>query len=84
MTSDPSLREVIEDIVDDKINQMPSPEKCEITKIHDDNTHVDVKLDRTEDELSYLLAIGDNLTVGHTGIIIYLNGGFDECIVITK
>lgn len=68
-------------IVQNEIQSIPAPQKCRITKIYDGG-YVDAKL--SIGELKYIPTISNNLQIGNIGIVIYLNGGFDECIIITK
>lgn len=69
-------------IVQHEIQQQPAPMKCTITKIYNDHNHVDVLTDNGI--LKYAETIGNNLTIGNTGVVIFLNQSFDEYIIITK
>lgn len=77
-----SINDQIEIIIDDKLNKLPYPVKCRITKVYTGNEYVDVETENGE-VLTYILAIGNNKIVGKTGVILYLNGGFTDCIILT-
>lgn len=76
-----SLGEEIEITINSKIANIPYPVKCEITRVYSDN-RVDVDTDLGN--LSYVECIGNNLSVGNVGILLFLNGKDDEYIVITN
>lgn len=67
----------IEDIVDAKINQLPTVEVVTITTVHDTN-HCDVKLNDTT--IDYLLCIGTPRE-NETALIIPYNNTY---VVITR
>lgn len=75
------INEGIEIQINNKLREQPYPVKCKITKVYDGNEYVDVSTDNGNHE--YIQAIGNNKIVGKTGVLIYLNGGFTDCIVIT-
>lgn len=77
-----SINDQIEIIIDDKLNKLPYPVKCRITKVYTGNEYVDVETENGE-VLTYILAIGNNKIVGKTGVILYLDGGFTDCIILT-
>ena len=77
-----TLGDSIQNQIDNAIQTIPHPMKCTITKVYDDNKHVDIKSDLGE--IPYLECIANNPTVNNTGILIFLNGSNDEMIVITK
>ena len=81
MANQPTINNGIETIVDQKIAEIPIPMKVTITKVYDDNKHVDVKTSN-EDTLEYLLAIGNNLAANHTGILLVVDN--NEMIIITR
>ncbi len=56
--------------------------KCTITKVYEDNKHVDINCDLGD--LEYVETISNNLTKGNIGVLIFLNGSSDEYIVLTK
>ena len=68
--------------IDDTINKQPYPTRCTITKIYPDNKHADIET--STGTIEYVETISNNLTVGNTGILIYLNNTFDDYIVLTK
>ena len=68
--------------IDDTLKKHPYPTRCTIIKKYSDNIHADIE---TEDgTLEYVETISNNLTVGNTGILIFLDNTFDDYIVITK
>jgi len=78
----PQLDEQIAIIVKDEINQLPTPMRCTILKIYDDNFHVDVETENGV--LRYVETISNNLAVGNTGVLIFLDNDPKEYIVLTK
>lgn len=76
------LDEQIEPIVNQIINQKPAPLRCTITKVYDDNFHVDATTNHGI--FKYVETIGNNLKVGNIGIIIFLEQDFNDYIIITK
>lgn len=77
-----TLCEELQILNQNMIQQIPSPTRCQITKIYDDNNHVDILC--ADGELKYVETISNNLQIGNTGILIFLNGSYDEYIVLTK
>ena len=73
-----TLAEEIITIIQSEANNNPAPQKCTIKKIYDDKNHADVTTENGE----YTYA--ECLTIGNTGILIFLNGDLNEYIVITK
>ena len=70
----------IEIMVDEKINQIPKPQMITITKVYDDDVHVDAKTDNDE-ELTYIATIGTTPVKDQKGILLFLEN--DEIIIIT-
>ena len=76
-----TINDEIQTLVDNSINQIPSIEAVTITKIYEDNNHADCKL-VSEDILTYIPTISNNLEVGNVGLLIPMkNGSF---YIITK
>lgn len=77
-----TLSDEIISIVESVANNNPAPVKCKIIKKYNDNVHADIetKLGTIE----YVETISNNLKIGNTGILVYLDGGLDEYVVITK
>ena len=71
----------IEPIVNQIINQKPAPLRCTITKVYDDNFHVDATTN--QGIIKYAETIG-NPVVGNIGIIIFLEQDFNDYLIITK
>ena len=78
----PQLDEQIAIIVKDEINQLPTPMRCTIKKIYNDNSHVDIITD--QGVLNYVETISNNLAVGNTGVLIFLDNDPKDYIVLTK
>lgn len=77
-----TLAEEIAVIVNSEANNNPAPVRCKITKIYDDNKHVDAET--TNGTLTYAETISNNLAVGNVGIVAFLNGDINDYIIITK
>ena len=80
--ADRTLTDEIITIIESTSNNNPAPTKCTIKKIYTDNKHVDA--DTNIGTLTYIETISNNLTVGNTGIVIYLDGDLNQPIIITK
>ena len=80
MTND-TLTNEIQILINNTINQIPYPTRCTITRVHS-NTRIDIKTDNGE--LEQVECIANNPTIGNTGILVFLNGGTNDYIVITK
>jgi len=75
------LDEQIEPIVNQIIKQKPAPLRCTITKVYEDNIHVDANTN--QGIIKYAETIG-NPVVGNIGIIIFLEQDFNDYLIITK
>ena len=73
-----TIGEEIEIIVDDKISQIPQPTRCTITKVYEDNKHIDAETEAGI--IKYAETIGTPIP-GNNGVIIFL-GSLDDYIVI--
>ena len=69
-----TINDEIQTLVDNSTNQIPSIEVITITKIHEDNNHVDCKL-VSEDVLTYIPTISNDLKVGNKGLLFPLKNG---------
>ena len=69
-------------LVDDRVQQIPHPIRCTIKKIYNDNSHVDIITD--QGVLNYVETISNNLAVGNTGVLIFLDNDPKDYIVLTK
>jgi hypothetical protein len=67
-------------MIDHSLNQIPQPLLVTITKVYDDNNHVDCKT-KNEEELTYIQTIGTPVTEA-TGLLMFLEN--DDMIIITK
>lgn len=77
-----TMSDIIDDHIRLRISEIPYPMRCKITKVYSNNTHADISCDLGD--LTYVECIANNLTVGNTGLLVFLNGSTDDCIVITK
>lgn len=80
--SNRSLADELEIMITSLANNNPAPLRCTITKIYDDELHVDVKTDYGE--VNYVETIGNNIETGNIGILIFLDGNEKNKIIITK
>ena len=81
MINNYDLSDEIDVMIQNAISQLPRPEIIFITKIYEDENHVDCKT-KAEEKLEYIPTISNNLTVGNTGLLIVTKD--DEFIIITK
>lgn len=77
-----TLADEIITIIQSEANNNPAPTRCTIKKVYSDNKHTDVKTNIGT--LEYIETIGNNITVGNIGIIIYCDGDTNNPIIITK
>ena len=77
-----TLTEEIITIVNSVANNNPAPTQCTITRIYEDQNHVDIET--TDGTLTYIPTISNNLAVGNIGVLIYLDGDYENQIIITK
>ena len=80
MTDNSTLADEINLMIDSKINEIPTPMRCKITKVYDDNNHVDITSDLGD--LEYIETIGATPTVNKKGILIFLNNDPSDMMVI--
>ena len=76
-----TINDEIQSMIDHTINQQPKSQLITITKVYEDNNHIDCET-TSEDTLEYVPTIASNLTIGKTGVLIILEN--DEYIVITN
>ena len=76
------LDKQIQPIVNQEINQLPFPIRCNITKVYEDDFHVDVNTEHGV--LKYAETIGNNLEVGNLGIVLFLGNSFEDYVILTK
>ena len=81
--SENTINGEMDTIVQNRINELFFPTRCKIKKIYPDNLHVAVETNNGE-IVSYVETIGNNLKVGNTGILLFLDGNSEDYIVITK
>ena len=77
---EPTLSDEIITIVNSVANNNPAPTRCTITKIYEDNNHVDATTQIGT--IQYIETIGNTPTLNKTGIVIYLDGDIDNPIII--
>ena len=81
-TKNKTLADEIITLINSEANNNPAPTRCKIIKIYSDNIHADVET--SMGILSYVECIGNNLAVGNSGVVIFLDGSLDEYIILTK
>lgn len=75
-----TLGETIDDRTQYLINQLPVIEQCTVIKNYpDDPYHIDIET--PNGILTYVPCLNDN-TIGHTGIVLYLNNNINQPIAI--
>lgn len=79
--SDLNMPEQIQIMINHTLAQQPKPMKVTITKVYDDNKHVDCKT-LNDDTLEYIPIIANNPTVNNIGVLLFLE--YDEMIIISK
>ena len=77
-----SINDEIDTIVQYHLNNHPAPTLAKITKIHEDNTHVDIET--TNGTLEYVPTIASSLAVDDTVLLVFLDGKDDSYVVIGK
>lgn len=70
----------IQVMIDHSLNQHPAPTECQITKVYDGGF---VDAETSAGDLKYIRCLGGNIRKGGFGIVVYLDGGFDKCVIIT-
>lgn len=80
--TEPTLADLIKPIVTENANNNPAPVQCTITKNYNDEP---TKIDVTTPigEFRYITCLNSN-TVGRKGILIFLNGNYDNPIAIIE
>ena len=77
-----TLGETIDDRTQYLINQLPVIETCTVIKNYtDDPYHIDIET--PNGILTYVPCLNDN-TIGHTGIVLYLNNNINQPIAIIE
>ena len=80
MTDNSTLADEINLMITSKINETPTPIRCTITKVYNDNNHVDITTDNGD--LEYVETIGTTPTANKKGILIFLNNDPNDMMVI--
>lgn len=80
MTDNTTLADEINTMITSQINTIPAPIRCKITKVYDDNNHVDITT--TNGDIQYIETIGGTPTTNRTGILIFLNNDPSDMMVI--
>lgn len=75
-----TLTDEIITIINSVANNNPAPTRCTITKVYNDNNHVDATTNIGT--LNYIETIGNTPTTNKTGIVIYLDGDTNTPIII--
>ena len=79
--SNKTLADQIVIIAKDEIGKLPVSQYCTIIKTYE-NGYADIRITNTQDIIEYVKCIGDN-TLGINGILTFLNGDFNNPIIIT-
>jgi hypothetical protein len=74
-----TINDEIQKIINNTLQQQPTPTLCTITKIYEDQKHIDAETNIGT--FKYAPTIGNPIK-NHTGIIIFLNQNYDEYIII--
>ena len=82
MTKNKTLADEIITLINSEANNNPAPIRCTIKKIYNDNQHVDAETQIGL--LEYVETIGNNLSTGNLGVIIFCDGDYNNPIIITK
>ena len=80
MTDNSTLADEVNIMIDSKINEIPTPMRCTITKVYDDYNHVDITSDLGD--LEYIETIGGLPIVNKKGILMFLNNDPSDMMVI--
>jgi len=76
------LGDIIQNQIQWNLNHnIPHPTTCTITKIYNDNNHVDIKT-QLYGELTYIQTHGKTPTINAEAILIFLNNNYEEKRVI--
>ena len=76
----PTINDEIQKIINNTLNQQPQPEIVTITRVYDDQNHIDA-VTKDGDEYSYIPTISQNPTTNNTGLLIPLEN--NTHIIIT-
>lgn len=77
-----TLAQTITDIANHTVNQLPVIEQCTVIKNYpNDPYHIDIQTENGI--LTYVPCLNDN-TIGHTGILLYLNNNLNQPIAIIE
>ena len=74
-----TINDEIQKIINNTLQQQPTPTLCTITKIYEDQKHIDAETNIGT--FKYAPTIGTP-TTGNTGVVIFLNQNHDEYIII--
>ena len=75
-----TINDEIQKIINNTLQQQPTPTLCTITKVHDDNNHVDAET-KDGETFVYVPTISQNPTIDNTGLLIPLEN--NNHIIIT-
>ena len=79
--AEPTLVGELTTLIRDELNQIPKPELCTVIKSYTEPDRADVQT--TNGNIKYVKCLFSN-TVGHQGIIIYLNADANQPIAIIE
>ena len=74
-----TINDEIQKIINNTLNQQPTPQIVTITRVYDDNNHIDA-VTKDGDEYSYVPTISQNPTIDNKGLLIPLENN----IVISR
>lgn len=77
---DNTINKGIETIINHHIRQLPYPTKGTITKVYEDNKHIDVKT--SNGTLEYVETVGNTPIKGNVCILLFLDGNSSNYICI--
>ena len=79
--TEPTLVGEITTLIRDELNQIPKPEPCTVIKSYTEPDRADVQT--ANGNIKYVKCLFSN-TLGHKGILIYLNGNANQPIAIIE
>ena len=68
-------------LIQSQSNNNPAPEKCIIKKVYSDNYHADIIINNNT--VKYVECIGGNIKKDARGVVIYIQGDYNNIVVIT-
>ena len=75
-----TLADEIITLIKSQSNNTPPPMRCNISKVYEDQNHVDVQT--KNGELRYVDAIGSNIKLGDNAVILFFDEDYEDYVVI--